>query len=194
MKPTVTGWHQYQEETAKIFRGLGLNTDTDIHHQGVRGAHRIDVTVHFERFGVPILWVVECKPWKCPVTEEKVQRLFAVAQDVGADKGFLLSESGFMADAVRSASSTNVVLTDLQSLGSTASTELAEIPWLQAQDQIDDAIEGLGGMVLRGETLRGMRVAVSWLKGRRGSSTSWAGSRSPDTRSCLTRKILRGGW
>jgi restriction system protein len=40
----------------------------------------------------------------------------SVAQDVGVDKAFLLSESGFQAGAISAARSTNILLSDLQML------------------------------------------------------------------------------
>ena len=145
MKQIADSWHQYQEKAAECFRRLGFSADTDVQ----LGMDRIDVVVRLQRFWVPILWIVECKPWKCAVSADKVLRLSSAAQHLGADKGFLLSESGFQAGAVRSASSTNVVLTDLEGLKSAALTELAEFPWRQARDQIDEAIASLSGMVMR---------------------------------------------
>ncbi len=119
-------WKQYQDEVADFFRSLGLSTDVEQKVEGVRATHEIDVWVTFEQYGVDIKWVVECKLWNSPIPKEKVLALQQVLQDVGADRGVLLSESGFQAGAVRAAERTNVTLTNLEELQEHSHEEKAQ--------------------------------------------------------------------
>lgn len=65
-------------------------------------------------------WIIECKAWKNNIPKEKVTALSAIVQDVGADRGFLLSEVGFQSGAIRAARSSNITLTSLEDLSFSA--------------------------------------------------------------------------
>ena len=91
-------WREYQESAAAFFRTLGFHAEVEAKVDGVRGAHEIDVFVTGVVHGIPFRWVVECKHWKTNIPKEKVLALIAIVQDVGADRGFLLSETGFERD------------------------------------------------------------------------------------------------
>jgi hypothetical protein len=110
------GWRHYQVEVRDFLRTLDLNAETDVEIEGVRARHRIDIWVIFERHGLDHRWAVECKYWKARIPKEKVLTLQAVVQDIGADRGLLMSESGFQAGAVRATEKTNIVLTSLDEL------------------------------------------------------------------------------
>jgi hypothetical protein len=60
-------WKEYQEEVATFFRDLGLEADTNVSINGVRTIHDIDVYVK-SQVGFDIVWIIECKYWKRPVT------------------------------------------------------------------------------------------------------------------------------
>lgn len=106
----------YVAEVAKFFKRLGFAAEIEKPFEGARGIHSIDVWVTGKLQSFDVRWVVECKDWKNPVPKEKVLALQSVALDVGADRGFLLSESGFQAGAIRSARLTNITLTSLMDL------------------------------------------------------------------------------
>ncbi|MGQ4620033.1 restriction endonuclease [Nocardia sp. R7R-8] len=112
----MTGWKNYEDETAEFYRSLGLDTRTGEQLVGSRGTHKIDVTVRGLKAGIRFLWIVECKHWRRRVSKEKVAALSAIAQDVGADRGILLSESGFQSGAPRMAQNSNITLTSLSEL------------------------------------------------------------------------------
>ena len=82
----------------------------------MRGSHKVDVFVTGVVHGIPFRWVVECKYWKTNIPKEKVLALYAIVQDVGADRGFLLSETGFQSGAIRASKSTNITLSSLEHL------------------------------------------------------------------------------
>src|SRR5688572_30087925 len=101
-------WKDYQEEAASFFRSIGLNASTDASVKGVRTSHNIDVLVKSVHAGFDITWIVECKHWKTRVSKLHVLALREIVQDIGADRGILLSEEGFQSGAVEAATLTNV--------------------------------------------------------------------------------------
>ncbi|SDW80113.1 restriction endonuclease [Nitrosomonas communis] len=101
-------WKKYQEDAAGYFRSIGLNASTDATIKGVRTSHDVDVLVTSYYVGFEITWVVECKQWKTPVNKLHVLGLREIVSDVGADRGILLSESGFQSGAIEAANLTNI--------------------------------------------------------------------------------------
>jgi len=106
-------WTKYQEEAASYFRSLGLDASTDVTVKGVRTNHDVDVLVRSHHVGFDITWIVECKHWKTAVSKLHVLALREIVADVGADRGILLSESGFQSGAVEAANLTNVQVTSI---------------------------------------------------------------------------------
>src|ERR1017187_7591686 len=104
-------WREYQEQAASFFRGLGLTARVEHTLEGARGVHVVDVYAFGKFHGVSFKWIVQCKDWKSNVPKEVVLAFSAVVQDVGADRGFVLSEIGFQSGALRVAQKTNVTLT-----------------------------------------------------------------------------------
>lgn len=109
-------WREYQKQAAEFFRRFGLTATIEKEVEGVRGLHAVDVFVEGSFHGIPFKWVVECKAWKSNVPKEKVMALAAIVQDIGADRGFLLSETGFQSGAVRATHKTNITLSSLEDL------------------------------------------------------------------------------
>lgn len=116
----MSDWSDYQNRVAEFFRNLGLDAQVDAHVHGARADHDIDVAVCFRQFGINVLWIVECKLWKTAVPKEKVVALQQIAQDVGADRAFLVAETGFQAGAIRAARFSSITLTSLPDLGENA--------------------------------------------------------------------------
>lgn len=118
------GWRRYQQEVAEAFRAMGFEAIVEETMTGARASHAVDVAVHLRIGGVAVLWIVECKLWKASVRKEQVMTLVQIAQDVGADRAFLLSESGFQAGALNAVRNTNVTLTDLPGLLAAAEEDI----------------------------------------------------------------------
>jgi hypothetical protein len=119
-------WKKYQETCAKFFRDLGLIAEVEKAVNGVRGSHIVDVLVTGTISGIGLTWVIECKAWKTNIPKEKVLTLVSIVQDIGADKGILLSEVGFQSGAIRSAKGTNVLLTSIKDLKDQVQDKLFE--------------------------------------------------------------------
>lgn len=109
-------WSEYQKKAAEFFSSLGLTTSIELKVEGARGVHAVDVYVSGSYEGIPFNWVVECKAWKINVPKEKVMSLFSIVQDLGADRGFLLSEVGFQSGALLASRNSNITLTSLADL------------------------------------------------------------------------------
>ena len=110
---TKTDWRRYQDDAAGFFASIALKSEVDARVEGARGVHKIDVLVSGKIHGLSIRWVIECKDWSVSIPKEKVIALQGIVQDIGADRGILLSEVGFQSGAIRSSRNTNVTLTSL---------------------------------------------------------------------------------
>lgn len=121
-----TKWQEYQLSAAKFFRKLGLEATVEHEVEGARGKHKIDVFVRGSYLGIDFKWIVECKAWKTNIPKEKVLALAGIIQDVGADRGFLLSEVGFQSGAIQSATKTNVTLTSLLDLSAATGPKVVD--------------------------------------------------------------------
>lgn len=120
-------WKEYQEEVADFFRSTGAKAETETKVKGVRGNHKVDILVKLKHFGIDVVWVIECKLWKTSIPKEKVLALQQIVQDVGADRGIIMSESGFQAGAIRSAGSSNITLSSLSELQDISTEELYKL-------------------------------------------------------------------
>lgn len=90
----------------------------------MRSSHNVDVVVRSKHVGFEILWLTECKAWKAAIPKEKVFALRSIVDDTGADRGFLMAESGYQSGSLEAARLTNVVLTSLADLKETLAYEI----------------------------------------------------------------------
>ena len=103
-------WYIFQEEIKDHFESLGADAETNVSIQGVRTNHDIDVFVKTRFLGENLAWVIEAKHWKSKVTKSQVLTLRSIVDDLGADRGFIISLSGFQSGALEAAGKTNVSL------------------------------------------------------------------------------------
>ncbi|WP_455888105.1 restriction endonuclease [Pseudomonas rustica] len=111
-----TDWYVFQEAIAEHFRSLGAVASTNVTIEGVRTKHEVDVLVLTKFLGSDIKWIVEAKAWNSKVPKEKVFALRTIVEDVGADKGFLISHKGFQSGAIESATKSNIELLTFEDL------------------------------------------------------------------------------
>ena len=105
-------WYNFQEDICNYFRSLGATAETNVSIQGVRTTHDIDILVKTKFLGHDILWIVEAKKWKSKVNKLQVLGLRTIVEDVGADRGFIISENGFQSGAIDSAKKEVVLLVE----------------------------------------------------------------------------------
>ncbi len=119
-------WKEYQIKVSSIFESIGATTTIEKKVKGARGLHEIDVFVELEKYGIPMTWICECKYWNSAIPKEKVLALYEITKDVGADKAFLFSESGFQSGAKKVATKTNIVLSSIDEICTIIGTDLRE--------------------------------------------------------------------
>lgn len=107
---TDLNWYQFQEEICSYFNSIGAEAKTNITVQGVRTSHDIDILVKTKYLGENLLWIIEAKKWKEKVSKLHVLGLRTIVDDIGADRGFIISEAGFQSGAIEAAKNTNVKL------------------------------------------------------------------------------------
>lgn len=109
-------WYQFQEKICTHFNSIGTRAETNVTIQGVRTNHDIDILVKVKFLGQDLLWIVEAKRWNSKINKLHVLGLRTIVNDVGADKGFIISEKGYQSGAVEAAKNSNIKLTSLSEL------------------------------------------------------------------------------
>ncbi|MCS5714591.1 restriction endonuclease [Herbiconiux sp. CPCC 205716] len=135
----MPAWKEYQEEAADVFRDLGFNAETDVSVDGVRNRHDIDVLATYEHAGLDLTWLIECKQWKSRVKKVQVLSLRTVVEDVGADRGLLIAESGFQKGAIQATHKSNVVVTSLAKLRIEAAAALVQRRLMALPERLSSA-------------------------------------------------------
>lgn len=134
-------WSDYQEAVAAFFRELGLDAESNVTIHGSRTTHDIDVLVRLRHIGFDVTWIVECKLWETRITKVHVLALRTIVIDVGADRGILLSESGFQSGAREAATLTNVHTASLADLRNSAAPEVHAMQLRNLYDRVEAAGE-----------------------------------------------------
>src|SRR2546426_12284633 len=100
-------WRAYQREVADAFREAGFTATVDAVISGARATHRIDVLIEpNDGSGTPRRWLAECKYQRRNVTKAVVLTLKGALDDIGAERGFVVSETAFQPAAVAAADNT----------------------------------------------------------------------------------------
>jgi len=121
----LRAWERYQHQTADLLREIGFAAEVNDPLQAPNGVvHRVDVSARIALAGVSVLWIVECKLWNRAVPKEKVSALKDIVNDLGADRGLLMSEKGFQSGAVNLAAAKNVTLSSLDELRTSTAEQL----------------------------------------------------------------------
>ena len=108
----------------EFFRSLGMAAESDVSVTGARTRHDVDVLVRFDHAGLSLQWIVECKHWMRPVSKLHVLALRTIVEDVGADRGILLSESAFQSGAHVAVKHSGVALSTFADLRASATDHL----------------------------------------------------------------------
>lgn len=132
----AAAWRDYQEEAAAFFRSLGMDAQANMTVQGIRTSHEVDVLVKSRHVGFEVTWIVECKFWQTAVNKLHVLALREIVTDTGADRGILLSESGFQVGAKEAASLTNVHLRSLAESEEEAGADLIAMRLAELNDRV----------------------------------------------------------
>lgn len=130
-------WRNYQEKVAQAFRDLGATVETESTATGARGFHKIDVLIDLTVYGIKLKWVCECKLWNRPIQKHSILTFHSIVNDIGADKGFFFSESGFQAGAVKVTDNTNIVLCSIDELKDLVREEMTKSVLVSSLNKIN---------------------------------------------------------
>jgi len=102
-----------EEMVARLFRSKGYDVKHNVRLIGRSGVeHQIDV---FAEYRAPLHTskiIIECKAYDKPVGKDVVMKLIHEVQDLGVDRGILITTSYFTPDAVATAEGYNIDLWD----------------------------------------------------------------------------------
>lgn len=153
-------WRKYQEKVALLFRELGCEADIEEPVQGARGVHDVDVWVTFDYLGMKNKWVIECKFWNSPVPKEKVLALKSIVEDVGADKGIIITEIGFQSGAYQSSSYTNISLMTFEELNEIVKDDIRVIMINKMEKELSCLLEKIHGFYETKQEGNHMRIST----------------------------------
>lgn len=100
-----------EERVAQHFADHGYRTTRNVVRQGRTGApHEVDVLAVKEDALTTYQVAVECKAWSTPIEKEVVTKLAYVKQDLGLDKGIIVSVAGCRSGAKQAAAELGIEL------------------------------------------------------------------------------------
>lgn len=103
-------WFIFQEKICNHLKNLGFTASTNKTILGIRTNHDIDIYSEIFIAGQKTIWIIEAKYWNSNVSKLHVLALRTIIEDIGADKGFIISKKGFQKGAIESTNNTNIGL------------------------------------------------------------------------------------
>jgi hypothetical protein len=111
-------WHAYEESIVNLFRSAIANRFGDsfslykssLYRSRSGVSHEVDLAVEFEVGGLRYLTLFEIKHRRAKLGAEDVLRFWAVVDDIGANKGVIVSSAGFSAAALHMARTKGLAL------------------------------------------------------------------------------------
>lgn len=103
-------WRDLQCRVAQVFSEIGCDVAVEHEVSLPRGKVEVDVIVTDKETAPYSLYVCECKNWKKRVPKSVVHSFRTVVNEIGANRGLLISRHGFQEGAHEAARFTNVDL------------------------------------------------------------------------------------
>lgn len=160
-----------EELVAGIFRAKGYYVKHNIKLVGRSGVeHQIDVYAEYKAPLHTSRIIVECKSYDKPIDKDIVMKLIHEVEDLGVDKGILVTTSYFTSDAISTATGRNVDLWDgvkLQELlkeveveieGITISNVFHVVPYVSIETSVELVDKMLRGFFGRKGVIESMMV------------------------------------
>jgi len=118
-------WREYEIAVSQLLAGKVLRwfphlakKDMAVYgkkkYVGSRGEYEIDASAEVLLGDVRLLFIVECKYWSSKVVQDVVLELVGKVQDLGANKGIIVSKEGFQLGAIRLARAHGIALWHFQ--------------------------------------------------------------------------------
>lgn len=104
-------WKELQVFVYKLFSQLGYVSELEKKIQSVRNTIEIDVYAERRVYGYDSeKIIIECKNWSNNIPQEVVHSVRTVAEDVGANKAYIIAKKGFQKGAINATNNTVVKL------------------------------------------------------------------------------------
>ncbi|MCJ7632559.1 restriction endonuclease [Candidatus Bathyarchaeota archaeon] len=95
----------------ELFRKMGYSVIHDTKRVGRSGAqHQIDVLAEYRCPLHNSTLVIEAKSYDSPIDKDRIMKLIQIVDDIGADRGIIVTTSYFTPEAIKTASGHNVEL------------------------------------------------------------------------------------
>jgi len=107
---TPTDWRDLQDQVAGILSECGFTVEVEKTVLTARGEVEIDVFAEEDVKGRHYTILCECKHWKSRVPKSVIHGFRTVISDIGANRGYIISSSGFQAGAACASEFTNLDL------------------------------------------------------------------------------------
>jgi len=103
-------WKSLQSEAGEILSQCGFNVEVEKTVETVRGNVELDVFAEEIIKGRKYTIACECKYWKSKIPQSIIHGFRTVLNDLGCNKGYIISLEGYQSGAFSAAESTNIEL------------------------------------------------------------------------------------
>ncbi|WP_282046655.1 restriction endonuclease [Roseibium album] len=107
-------WQELEEMVAAILLECGMESTRTVNLKLPRGSVDVDVVAKETNDGIQNLIICECKNWRTNVPRDIVHAFRTVMNEIGANRGYIISRVGFQAGAYEAAEATNISLVTFQ--------------------------------------------------------------------------------
>jgi hypothetical protein len=114
-----------------------------------------DVVVDMTALGLAGTWVIECKDWSSRVEKGIVRAFIEDVQNAGADKGVMVSRSGYQSGCAAAVKNRNVLLLTPLEFEDSVGTQIAWERLRQARPRLDALVDHLERMHVYGSCIPG---------------------------------------
>lgn len=99
-------WVDLQDKVAYVLKSCDYSVETPRKISTVRGNVEVDVYAECSDMSV----ICECKYWETKIPQNVILAFRTVVDDIGANKGIIISKNGFQVGAYKNAANTNIEL------------------------------------------------------------------------------------
>lgn len=103
-------WRELEQFVAQVFQEMGCSVATQKRLDLPRGSVTVDVAIRDQTTVPHSFYICECKNWSRRVSQSEIYAFRTVVHEAGANRGFLISSSGFQPGAMEAVEFTNIDL------------------------------------------------------------------------------------
>jgi hypothetical protein len=138
-----------------LLRSAGLEPQRRQKIRGARHLDEFDVVVDITSLGLSSKWVIECKDTSAKVKKDVVVGFCGRVENIGADKGIMVSTSGYQSGCWAAVENRSVHLLVTSQLEEFLGDEIAWASLRRARPRLDALIRRLESMQVRGSRAPG---------------------------------------